>query len=123
MSSASDHTDDPLYEPTFIAFIYAGWIGSTWLLGEWPGLVVLVASTGALTAWALRQHHDPAPRRFVVDFGVVLLFCAAAIALGVLVIAGIAAEPALFFGVLCLGLAALLVAMVLRDERGRVRPD
>lgn len=116
MSPDAPTTSDPLYEPTFIAFIYATWAGTHWLLGQWIGLFVLVFATGALTIFALREHRAHEPRPFIVDFGVVLLFCAAAIALGVLVVTGITTEPAVFFGVLCLGAAAVLVGLVLHDS-------
>jgi hypothetical protein len=83
---------DPLYEPAYVAFVYAAWALTTWASSPRVGLVVLVAATALLTAVGLHHytathlHTEPHPRGFLVDFGSTLLFCAAAIALGVLAI-------------------------------------
>ena len=76
---------DPLYEPTSIAFVYAAWAGASWLVSNRVGLLVLVTATAILTGLALRHDREPEPQRFITDFAVVLLFCATAIASGILV--------------------------------------
>lgn len=76
----------PLQEPAWFIFIYAAWALVSWYLSPWLGLLVLVAATTSLTVAAFRDDTAPTAVAFVADFNVALLYCAAAIAVAVLVL-------------------------------------
>jgi hypothetical protein len=82
--------DDPLYDAIAIAFVYAAWAAATLWFGDRAGLTVLVLATAALTVVALAGGSaataPPTDRPFVVEFGTILLYCATALGLAVLVI-------------------------------------
>jgi hypothetical protein len=115
---------DPLYEPAYAAFVYAAWALTTWASSPRTGLVVLVAATALLTTLALRHysaahlHNEPHPRGFLVDFGSTLLFCAAAIALGVLAIELFVEWPRV---VVSVGMPMLAVLAALSVHAGQQR--
>lgn len=83
-SPNATHVHDPLYDPVHLSYAWGLWLGTTLLLGDRVGLLVLVVATTALLAWAIATDVPVAARPFVVDLGVILLCCAAAIAAGVL---------------------------------------
>ncbi len=104
--------DDPLYDPVYLAFIYGTWAVSSWLLSPTAGLVVLVVATAGLTAAASLHGRDREPRRFMTDFATILLFCAAAIALGVLGVRALSLWSNGVIGVAFAAIAAAAAAIV-----------
>lgn len=84
MGAQGQPLDDPLYDPVYIAFIYGAWAATSWALGQLAGLIVLVGATALLMLKAITTQRVEAERPFMTDFATILLFCAAAIGLGVL---------------------------------------
>ena len=89
-AAAVEAADDPLYDAVAIAFVYAAWAATSVWVGDRAALVVLVGATTLLTVAALSRQRPVWPvdrqRPFVVDFATILLYCASAIALGVLAV-------------------------------------
>ena len=117
--------DDPLNEPVWPIFIYSAWALTTWYIDEWLGLVVLVASTGALAVAALRRtsRSDATAVPFVADFNTVLLFCSAGIAASVLLLEALGRSPELFLAGLCYAAAAGFVLHHRATARRRGVPE
>jgi hypothetical protein len=90
MAMPVDAAEDPLYDAIAIAFVYAAWAAASMWLGDRAGLVALVLATTVLTVTALtgrsRTITVQGARPFIVEFATIILYCASALALSVLVI-------------------------------------
>jgi len=75
---------DPLYDPAFPIFVYAGWALADAAWGDTAGLYALVLGTATLSLLSLLQERGPEPRTFLAEFSIILLYCAAALSTGVL---------------------------------------
>ncbi len=75
---------DPLYDPAFTIFVYAGWAFTSHVVGDTAGLGVLVAATALLTVTGVLSDRDPQAQPFKAEFSTILLYCAAAIGTAVL---------------------------------------
>lgn len=115
---------DPLYDPAFLIFVYSAWAITAFTIGQTAGLAVLVVATVVFTTIALRQRvpdpnrfvdsdsADAVQRPFVNEFGVILLFCAAAIGVGVLLLAGFTLAPVPMLVLLTVCTVGAVAAMV-----------
>lgn len=103
---ATDVEPDPLYDAPYLVFVYAAWVGSAWIFGQFAGLAVLIAGTAILTVAGSRVR-TPVARSFAADMSVILLFCAAASGSAVFVIAALQREA-----LLTLWLVATVVTIV-----------
>ncbi len=77
---------DPLYDPAFPIFVYGGWALADAVWGNTAGLIALVLGTLTLSVLSLVQERGPEPRTFLAEFSTILLYCAAALSTGVLVL-------------------------------------
>ena len=89
-STVATHADwadvDPLYDPAFPIFVYAAWAMADAAWGNTAGLYALVLGTVTLSVLSLCQERGPEPRSFLAEFSTILLYCAAALSTGVLVL-------------------------------------
>lgn len=85
----SEPEPDTLYEPALVVFVLGAWVVAGWLVHELLALGVFVAAAALLTVMALRRPGSDVFRTFLTDFGVILLFCAVAISIGVLALTGL----------------------------------
>ena len=107
-----------------VIFVFGAWIGATWFLSDVLALAALVVAAVILVVIALRQPASPVFRTFVSDFGVILMACAVAIALAVLVLTGVTRRPeATLIAVASTVavVAGLLAARALRHRRSTRR--
>lgn len=105
---------EPLYDAAYMVFIYAGWVATSYAIGDTAGLVMLVAATGVLTLASVRRPDEGHPRSFAADFAVVLLFCAGSLGVGVFLVGALSAAPQLSVATLGLAVAAAAGAKIMR---------
>lgn len=107
---------DPLYEPTWVIFIYSAWAGLTWFVTARVGLVALVLLTVLLAAVALAKPHPPTPRAFAADFSAILLFCAMSLSAGVLFLEAMSAPSEVLLAIALFGCAGAILFELRRRE-------
>lgn len=86
-------TVDPIYDAPYLVFVYAGWAGASWTLGDTAGLAVLVLGAAVLALAGLGQSAPFQPHSFAADLATILLFCSAAIGAGWFVVRGLGTMP------------------------------